>query len=77
MWLVTLLWKKTAAQYSLIPLMNSYSRASAIDVTIIRLFVIRSSWLEVLIGRETPEAELELPEPQPLMVGKKANLLRW
>lgn len=39
--------------------------------------VIRFSWLEILSGWETLEAELVHREPLWPTVGKKANLLRW
>lgn len=69
--------EKPAAQYCLISLMDGCRSASEAVVILVSTLVIGSSWLEVLSGRETPEAEPVLPEPQPLTVGKKANLLRW
>lgn len=72
---VTLLWNKTAAQYCLALLMDA--QASEDVLIIISSLVTPSSSLEVLSGRETLEAEPVLPEPQPLTVGRKANLLRW
>lgn len=80
MWFVTQQWTKAAAHTVSHLCLDGYSQAPETVVIIISLqsfTVIGSFWLETLSGRGTLEAELMLPEPQPLTVGKKANRLRW
>lgn len=76
MWFVTRQWTKSAVHTVSHLCLDGYSQAPETVVIIISVQVIGSFWLETLSGRGTLGAELMLPEPQQLTVGKKANRLR-